>query len=97
MAYGFDPDHPEFAATLVSMRQARSLDVHSIAGSLRKAGSRRPADGATAAGVSAAPNGTLEIDDAIALLHRAGGRAFWAHPLVVRARPTNGWMTWSSA
>jgi PAS domain S-box-containing protein len=88
VAYGFDPDDPELAATLVSMRQARSLDVHSIAGSLRKAGSRRPPAGIdTPAGVSAAPNGTLEIGDAIALLHRAGGRAFWAHPLVHESDP----------
>ena len=82
VAYGFDPDHPEFAATLVSLRQARSLDVHSIAGSLRKAGSRRPADIDAGAAVSAAPNGSLETGDAIALVHRAGGRAFLAHPLV---------------
>ncbi len=32
--------------------------------------------------VSAAPDGSLETGDAIALIHRAGGRAFWAHPLV---------------
>ena len=82
VGYGFDPDHPELAATLVSLRQARSLDVHSIAGSLRKAGSRRPADIDSVAAVTAAPDGRLETGEAIALLHRAGGRAFWAHPLV---------------
>ena len=87
VAYGFDPDHPELAATLVSLRQARSLDVHSIAGSLRKAGSRRPAGIDAVSAVSAAPNGTLDIGDAIALLHRAGGLAFWAHPLVHESDP----------
>ena len=32
--------------------------------------------------LSAAPHGSIETADAIALLHRAGGRAFLAHPLV---------------
>jgi PAS domain S-box-containing protein len=82
VAYGFDPDHPELAATLVSLRQVLSLDVHSIAGSLRKAGSRRPAGIDTVGAANAAPNGWLDVGDAIALLHRAGGRAFLAHPLV---------------
>ena len=36
----------------------------------------------TAPAVSAAPHGRLEIGEAIALIHRAGGRAFWAHPLM---------------
>ena len=82
VAYGFDPDHPTLLATLVSIRQARSLDVSSIAGTLRKAGSRRPADTPSGAALSAAPNGSLATADAIALLHEAGGRAFLAHPLV---------------
>jgi PAS domain S-box-containing protein len=83
VAYGFDPDHPGLAATLVSLRQARSLDVHSIAGSLRNAGSRRAVDVQTGAALNAAPDGRLEIGDAITLLHGAGGRAFLAHPLVL--------------
>ena len=41
LAYGFDPEHPELAATLLSLRQVRNLEVHSIAGSLRKVGSNR--------------------------------------------------------
>ena len=80
LGYGFDPEHPELAATLLSLRQARSLEVHSIAESLRRAGNSRQADGAPPA-TSAAPDGRLDIGEAIALIHRAGGRAFLAHPL----------------
>jgi predicted metal-dependent phosphoesterase TrpH len=81
LGYGFDPQHPELAATLSSMRQIRGLEVHSIAESIRKAGNSRPSDTAAPA-VSAAPHGRLEVGEAIALIHRAGGRVFWAHPLV---------------
>jgi PAS domain S-box-containing protein len=83
VAYGFDPDDPELAATLISLRAARSVEVHSIAESLRRAGSRRATaqDGSRVA--SAAPDGQLETGAGIALLHRAGGRAFLAHPLVL--------------
>jgi PAS domain S-box-containing protein len=81
LGYGFDPQHPELAATLSSMRQIRNLEVHSIAESIRKAGNNRPNGTDTAPAVSAAPHGRLEIGEAIALIHRAGGRVFWAHPL----------------
>ena len=80
LGYGFDPQHPELAATLSSMRQIRSVEVHSIAESIRKAGSSRPNGTDTTPAVSAAPHGHLEVDKAIALIHRAG-RVFWAHPL----------------
>jgi signal-transduction protein with cAMP-binding, CBS, and nucleotidyltransferase domain/predicted metal-dependent phosphoesterase TrpH len=87
VAYGFDPDHAELLATLVSIRQARSLDVHSIAGSLRKAGTRRGHAGDPPGAANAAPSGEIGTADAIALIHRAGGRAFWAHPLVHESDP----------
>jgi PAS domain S-box-containing protein len=77
LGYGFDPENPELTATLHSMRQIHNLEVHSIAGSLRKAGASRPNDN----GTSVAPQGQLEVGEAIALIHRAGGRVFWAHPL----------------
>jgi PAS domain S-box-containing protein len=80
VAYGFDPDHPELTATLASMREHRSVDTHSIAGSLRAANSQAPS--ADAQATSAAPDGQLEVGAAMAMLHRAGGRAFLAHPLV---------------
>ena len=82
LGYGFNPENPELSATLASLRSIRSLEVHSIAGSLRKAGSNHPNDTGASAVVSAAPQGRLEVGDAIALIHRAGGRVFWAHPLL---------------
>jgi len=85
LGYGFDPQDPDLAATLFSLRQVRELEVHSIAGSLRKIGANRPAGSEDAPAVSAAPDGRLATGDAIALLHRAGGRAFWAHPLLYEA------------
>ncbi len=81
LAYGFDPQHSDLAATLVSLRQVRSLEVHSIAGSLRKVGSNRANGSEISQSASAAPNGQLEIGEAIELIHQAGGCAFLAHPL----------------
>ena len=78
VAYGFDPEHPELLATLAAMRAHRVVDTHSIEGSLRAAGNGRDHHEAD----NAAPDGRLEIGDAIALLHRAGGTVFLAHPLV---------------
>jgi PAS domain S-box-containing protein len=82
LAYGFDPEHPELINTLQCLRQVRTVEVHSIADSIRKAGSSRSMDTEASIKSSAAPNGILEIEEAIALIHRAGGRAFWAHPLM---------------
>ncbi|MBE0695506.1 MAG: PHP domain-containing protein, partial [Anaerolineaceae bacterium] len=94
LGFGFDPQHSGLGATLLSLRQVRGLEVYggsftggSIAGSIRMAGaSRANASDATPA-VSAAPHGRLEIDQAIDLIHRAGGYAFWAHPLVYQSDP----------
>ena len=85
LGYGFDPQDPDLAATLFSLRQVRDLEVHSIADSLRKIGSNRPATSEDAPAVSAAPDGRLATGAAIALIQRAGGRAFWAHPLLYTA------------
>ena len=87
LGYGFNPDDPDLSATLLSLRQVRDLEVHSIAGSLRKMGTNRPGSSEDVPAVSAAPDGRLEIGDAIALIHRAGGRAFWAHPLTFESDP----------
>ena len=87
LGYGFDPEHSELAATLISLRQVRGLEVHSIAGSLRKVGNSRANDTDDSAAISAAPHGLLEIGEAIALIHRAGGYAFWAHPLMFESDP----------
>jgi hypothetical protein len=80
LGYGFDPENVELAATLISLRQVRSLEVHSIAGSLRKVGSNRPNGAEVPGSASAAPNGQIEIASAIQLIQQAGGRAFLAHP-----------------
>ena len=82
LGYGFDMEHSELAATLISLRQVHGLEVHSIAESLRKVGNSRLNGVDSAQAASAAPNGLLEIGEAIALIHRAGGRAFLAHPLI---------------
>lgn len=81
LGYGFDPDNADLNATLVSLRQSRTLEVHSISDSLRKMGTNRLAGAEKNPSVSSAPDGRLEIGAAIELLHRAGGRVFWAHPL----------------
>ena len=72
LGYGFDPTYPELTATLHSLAQPRRDEIHSIANGMHKGHSPE----------SAAPDGALTAADAIALLHRAGGRAFLAHPLV---------------
>ena len=82
LCYGFDPFHPDLMATLISIRQASMLDVHSIAGSLRKMGTNHTNDGDENSFTNAAPSGTLAVGDAIELIHRAGGKVFLAHPLV---------------
>ncbi len=81
LAYGFDPQHPVLQATLLSLRQARDLEVHSIAGSLRKMGANHPNGDEDGPPVSAAPGGRIDTLAAIEMLHRAGGKVFWAHPL----------------
>lgn len=87
LGYGFDPHHPDLAATLLSLRQVRDLEVHSITGSLRRMGTSRSRSPEDPPAVSAAPNGRLEIGEGIELIHRAGGRVFLAHPLVYEQDP----------
>lgn len=78
LAYGFDPDHSELRSTLSALRHSREPGVESIAGSVR----HRRLQLAREA-VQNAPDGNLDIGDAIALVHRAGGSAFLAHPLLL--------------
>lgn len=82
LGYGFDPDHAELKATLLSLRQAQAVETHSVAGLLRRSGAGISNGSGDETVHSAAPHGSIETADAIALLHRAGGRAFLAHPLV---------------
>jgi PAS domain S-box-containing protein len=87
LGYGFNPEYPDLAATLISLRKVRDLEVHSIASTMRKIGTNHPVDSDAIQTVNAAPDGRLEIGAAIALIHRAGGRAFWAHPLMYESDP----------
>lgn len=75
LAYGFDPTHPELLAALAALRQASAPQVQSVAASLRTKGTPVP-PGETPL------EGRLDAAAALALIHRAGGRAFLAHPLV---------------
>jgi PAS domain S-box-containing protein len=83
LGYGLDPSHPELQAALAALRQAQPQSVHSIAGSLRTRAPARVADGAPKPELS--PDGGLDIAAGIELVHRAGGRAFLAHPHMVGA------------
>ncbi|HUS79683.1 MAG TPA: cache domain-containing protein, partial [Armatimonadota bacterium] len=83
LGYGFEPSHPELQATLLSVRRAQTSTVHSVADSIRGRASYAPADPSATPVPSAAPSGRIDIADAIALIHRAGGKAFLAHPLVL--------------
>ncbi|RPH59773.1 MAG: PAS domain-containing protein, partial [Chloroflexi bacterium] len=78
--------HPDLLATLLDIRQAREVEVHSIAGSLRRRGANLP-NAEDAPAVSAASGGKLETSAAIDLIHRAGGKVFWAHPLASVSDP----------
>jgi len=80
LVYGFDRAHPEWLAMLQALRQLRETATQSVAGSMRRAGAASPA---APAGIAAPPSAA----DAIALAHRAGGRVFLAHPLLLRSDP----------
>ncbi len=84
LGYGFDPDHEELRATLASIRRARA--AHSVVGSMRDR-PRRRSQGTAAAPSNTGVGGWIDIADAIALIQRAGGRAFLAHPLVLEPDP----------
>ncbi len=88
LAYGLDPHCPELLAILESLRHWRDRrpnglgDVHSIATNLRQR-----SGGPDLAGSAAGAHGQIDIADAIALIHRAGGKAFLAHPLIFESDP----------
>ena len=85
VAYGFDPDHPEFVSALASTGGYRSVDTRTIEGSLRAASGWTGSDDRYRQGM--APQGRLDVDVAMTMLHRAGGRAFLAHPLAYERDP----------
>jgi PAS domain S-box-containing protein len=81
LAYGMDPLHPDLQATLHALKQAQPPGVQSIAETIRLRGTA-PAHDPLSPGVSSTTGGLLEVAQAIELVHRAGGKAFLAHPLV---------------
>ncbi|MAT41316.1 MAG: hypothetical protein CL609_03165 [Anaerolineaceae bacterium] len=87
LGYGFDPETPELLATLLSLRQVHDLEVHSIAGSLRKLGANHAGYVNEIEAVSRAQDGVLDLEDGITLLHNAKGLAFLAHPLLYETDP----------
>jgi PAS domain S-box-containing protein len=85
LAYGFDLHHKELKATLPLLRYDR---LSRIQGPLRRMPSQFQVpepSGEPAPGVAA--TGKIDIKEAIALVHRAGGRAFLAHPLNYETAP----------
>jgi PAS domain S-box-containing protein len=85
LAYGFDPAHPEIRANLDALQRSHEAAVESIAGSIRsKRPNEPPADIPLLAGAS---SGRIDLADGIALVHRAGGLAFLAHPLFLAPSP----------
>ncbi len=81
LGYGFDIAHSELNATLLAMRQTRPREVHSIAGSIRKSSNNNSGMQNSTSDVSVISDGMLNINNAIELIHEAGGFAFLAHPL----------------
>ncbi len=81
LAYGIDPVHPDLQATLLALKQAQAPGVQSIAETIRLRGVS-PAHDPQSPAVSSAAGGQLDVAHAIELVHRAGGTAFLAHPLV---------------
>jgi PAS domain S-box-containing protein len=78
LVYGFNVTAPEWLETLRSFRLNRETATHSVAGSLRRMGTT-PFD-AKSANVT---HGALSIEEVIARAHRAGGRVFLAHPMLL--------------
>ena len=84
LAYGFDPLYEELISTLDFLSHARRSHTQ---GPLRQMPSQRfPVPGGKPA-PGVAKTGRIETEAAIALVHRAGGRAFLSHPLKYASHP----------
>jgi PAS domain S-box-containing protein len=88
LGYGFDPGYPDLQTTLVSLRQAKELEVQSITNAIRKKGINQPGVSNDRSNFNSAPNGRLDTAEAIDLLHRAGGKVFLAHPFMYDSDPS---------
>ncbi len=84
LGYGFDRHHEELKTTLQHMSYER---ISRKQGALRQLPSQSPRKSEKLPIAGITENGKLEIQEAIALVHRAGGKAFWAHPQVVESDP----------
>jgi PAS domain S-box-containing protein len=71
LAYGFDPAHAGLREALRAIRRGQTGGAASLA----------------EAGPDSVPSGRLDLAEAIALVHRAGGKAVLAHPLAVVQGP----------
>lgn len=69
LGYGFDPKNPELLERLRGLRGVKPSEVLNVQDNLRSSASGSP----------------ISTPDAIALIHRARGRAFLAHPLYAAA------------
>lgn len=67
LAYGFDPARRDLRDALKAIRRGQAGGATSLA----------------EAGPDTVPRGRMELADAIALVHRSGGKAFLAHPLAL--------------
>jgi signal-transduction protein with cAMP-binding, CBS, and nucleotidyltransferase domain/predicted metal-dependent phosphoesterase TrpH len=81
LAYGFDPENKELLAVIQSLRQAHYLEVQSIAGSIRKKGTNSSNHSEDSRIAQERETDRLDPAEAIGLIHRSGGKAFFAHPL----------------
>jgi predicted metal-dependent phosphoesterase TrpH len=74
LGLGVDAAHPELLAALAALGQAAGADLQSVEHAMQQ----RPACDASS---SAVVEGRLCARAAIGLIHAAGGKAVWAHPL----------------
>ena len=73
LGYGFDRLDNDLNALLDSVRQAKATEIQGVSHSIRKAANSS----------SQKFDGKIELARAIKVLHRAGGRAFLAHPFLI--------------
>jgi CBS domain-containing protein len=76
LAYGFQPAHPDLRDALGAIRRGQTKGAQSLADAVG-----RQVEGGAAMGREGMPHGKMDLADAIALVHRAGGKTFLAHPL----------------
>ncbi len=81
LGYGFDAGDAELRAALRSIRNSRPPDVQSLEGSVRGRSSGLHPNGTGTHSAPVAHDGRISAQEAVRIVHAAGGRAFLAHPL----------------